>query len=157
MRRKCTTYNMGFCASWAEEITIGFQFFIVLQFGQKFFNWAFEYIFLHLFFNRQRLRADGILIPILHKALSVIGNAADVHQSKSVYRNYKVEDFVKSPRAELVFQFTFQQHFSFSSLFSICSGRHLTKSIFSQTGFARQNFELKSLQHRRFTLIETKY
>jgi hypothetical protein len=39
------------------------------RFGQKFFNWTFEYIILHLFFNRQRFRAEGILIPNLHKAL----------------------------------------------------------------------------------------
>jgi hypothetical protein len=53
---------IGFYASWAEGTYNEQRYISKLWFGQKFFNWAFEYIFLHLFFNRQRfstlVRAD---------------------------------------------------------------------------------------------------
>jgi hypothetical protein len=47
------------------------RFAIGLWFGQKFFNWAFVlFIFLHIFIQHL-FRAKGILIPHLHKALSL--------------------------------------------------------------------------------------
>jgi hypothetical protein len=142
---------MGFYASWAEGTYNGQRCISKLWFGQKFFNWAFEYIFLHLFFNRQRFQADGILIPNLHKALSVIGNAADVYNQNPFSEIYKTEDFAKSPRSEFVFQFCILSVFSISTLFSILAGGHLAKSIGS-TGFSRQILIVESLQQHRFTL-----
>ena len=41
--------NMAFCASGADGITIGFLFFIILQFGQHKHRWAFVPVFIACF------------------------------------------------------------------------------------------------------------
>ena len=59
-------------------------------------NWAFEYIFLNLFFNRQRswaevTKAFGI-IPNLHKTLSVVCNVIELSRIKKI--NVKILSIV---------------------------------------------------------------
>jgi hypothetical protein len=85
-----TAAYMGFYASWAEGTYNEQRCISKLWFGLKFFNWAFEYIFLHLFFNRQRFRADGILIPNLHKALPLCVTLSDtLHKSNLSHNMHK--------------------------------------------------------------------
>ncbi len=45
-------------------------------------------LFLHLFFNRQRFRADGILITNLHKALAVVVNHNTLQREKPLWSTY---------------------------------------------------------------------
>jgi hypothetical protein len=61
MTNDTSTYIV-FYASWARVTYNKQRCIFKLWFGQKFFNWAFEYIFLHLFFNRQQLQADEFQI-----------------------------------------------------------------------------------------------
>jgi hypothetical protein len=58
---------------------------IVLHIGLDIIYLAFVCYLYHQFFNQQRFRADGILIPVLRQALYVVGNPT---------RNFKYNKFV---------------------------------------------------------------
>jgi thiol-disulfide isomerase/thioredoxin len=53
-------------------------------FGQDKHRWAFVGYLILLFFNQQRYRADGILIPVLWQALSVVSNPISKHHMKII-------------------------------------------------------------------------
>ena len=66
--------NIGFCASWADGITMSICNSIWLQF--RLTNiYRLLYLTSSSIFNQQRFRADGILFPNLHKALFVTSYA----------------------------------------------------------------------------------
>ena len=69
--RKITTANIGFCASWADGITMSICNSVQLLFQLDGILFGFCSYLHQQYFNQQRFQTDGILFPNLHKALSV--------------------------------------------------------------------------------------
>ena len=64
--------NIGFCASWADGITMSICNSVWHLFGQTSFNLAFVFIFIISFSIGLRFRADVFQIPQHRKALFVV-------------------------------------------------------------------------------------
>jgi hypothetical protein len=68
--------------------------------------WAFGSYHLHLFFNRQRFRADGILIPHLHKALSLYVTLFETLHNSNFSDNMHKDSLPFAKLKELQSQYT---------------------------------------------------
>ncbi len=73
--RRATNVQHWVCQNTGgRKLSSAFCNSIVLHIGLDIIYLAFCCYLHHQFFNQQRFRADGILIPVLRQALSVVGN-----------------------------------------------------------------------------------
>ncbi len=83
----CATGTLGLAKYGLTEIIFSFLFTIVLHIQLDIVYLAFCYYLDHQFFNH-RCRADGILIPVLRKAMNVMPHAKRHQQRRKINKTH---------------------------------------------------------------------